>query len=238
VDLDPLLPGRRRDAAVRDGGERAVRKAQRDHDAVARLHSQPAPAGQASDVLDRGADKSRRGVDEMAYFTQQSAALPPIPIPVIVRHPARGGPIHDQLGPGYAVEDAPRGQHGGRPAPVEADRELTPRLPPGSFHRVEFAGGQRERFRAPHVLSRPERPRRQVGMRVVRGGDDDDLDVRVTDHRVRAGHRLLEAVADGGPHGGQAAGRGHRHEMVEAGGTEGRQERPGERAGPGPANPR
>ena len=54
--------------------------------------------------------------------------------------------------------------------------------------------------------------------------------------RVRARHRLVEAVPLRGPPGGQPAGRGHRDETVESGGPERGQQRPVENA-PAPTQP-
>ena len=130
------------------------------------------------------------------------------------------------------------GEHGGRPAAVEADRELGAGLAPRLLDRVQLVLGQREGLLAPHVPPRGQGPRRQVRVRVVRGGDHHHLDARVVEQRVRARYRLLEAVPLRGPPGGQPAGGGHRDETIESRGPEGGQERAGgERAHPGPADP-
>ena len=57
-----------------------------------------------------------------------------------------------------------------------------------------------------------QRLRGQLGVRVVWGGDHDDLDVRIAHQGVRAGYRFLEAVPLRRATGGQAAGRGDRDE--------------------------
>ena len=76
-------------------------------------------------------------------------------IPVPVRHRARRHPVDQQLRPAGLGQDPPRGQHGRRPAPVEADRELPSGPLPRSRHVVELVHGQRERLLAPHVPARP-----------------------------------------------------------------------------------
>ena len=173
----------------------------------------------------------------MAHLAEQPAALPGVVVPVPVRDRPGGDPVHHQLRRRDAGERPPRGQHRGGPPAVEADRQLGAGLAPGLLDRVQLVLGQRQGLLAPDVPARGQGPRRQAGMRVVRGGDDHRLDARVGQQRVRAGHRLLEAVLLGHPAGGQAAGRGHRDELIEARGAERRQQRPGgERPGPGPAD--
>ena len=189
-------------------------------------------------VLDGGADQSLRGVHEMAHLTEQPPPLPPIVIPVAIRHRPGGDPVDHELARRDPGQRPLPGQHGGRPAPVEAHRQLPPGPAPGLLHRVEFVEGQRERLLAPHVPPGGQRPRREIGVRVMRGGDDDHLDVGVADQRVRARYRFLEVVALRGPPGGQPAGRGDGHEPPEARGAEGGQQRAGgERARSGPSDP-
>ena len=66
----------------------------------------------------------------MADLAEQPAALPPVVVPVPVGHRPGGDPVHQQLRGRDPGEHALRGEHGGGPAPVEADRELAAGLAP------------------------------------------------------------------------------------------------------------
>ena len=173
----------------------------------------------------------------MAHLAEQAPALAPVEIPVAVGNPARGDPVDHQLRRLHLRQDPLRGLHGRRPAPVEAERELAPGAPPGLLHLVELGAGQRQRLLAPHVPPGGQGPAGELGVHVVRGGDHDHADIRVVDDGVGAGDRLLEPVPFRRPPRGDAAGRGHGHETLEAGVPEGGQQRPGGKgARPDPAD--
>ena len=165
--LDPLLACHRRGAAVGDGGDRAVREPQRQRDAV--VPAGRVPAQHARRVLDVGARERLRQVDEVADLAEQAPALAPVEIPVAAGDPARGDPVDDQLRRRHLGQGPLGGPHGGRPAPVEAERELAPGVPPGLLHLVQVVAGQRQRLLAPHVPAR--RPGRcRPGRRARRAG--------------------------------------------------------------------
>ena len=181
--LDPFLARHRRRAAVGDRRDRAVREPQR-HRAPSPLAR---PAQHADRVLDVGAHERLREVDEVAHLAEQAAALAPVEIPVAVGDPARGDPVDDQLRRLNLRQDPLGGQHGRRPAPVEAERELASGAPPGLLHLVEVLAGQRQRLLAPHVPPGGQGLAGELGVHVVRGGDHDHADIGVVDDRVGAG---------------------------------------------------
>ena len=131
-------------------------------------------------------DERLREVDEMAHLAEQAPALAPVEIPVAVGDPARGDPVDDQLRRPFFRQGLLRGQHGRRPAPVEAERELAPRFTPGLLHLVEVVAGQRQRLLAPHVPPGGQGPGGEFGVHVVRGGDHDHADIWVVDDGVGA----------------------------------------------------
>ena len=234
--LDAFLARHRRGAGVGDRGDRAVREPQRQRNAVVALGRVPAQDGDR--VLDGGVRERLGQVDEMAHLAEQAAALAPVEVPVAVGDPASGDPVDDQLGRLDLGQHLPRGLHGGRPAPVEAERELAAGVPPGLLHLVEVLAGQRQRLLAPHVPPGGQGLAGQVGVHLVRGGDHDHADIRVVDDGGGAGDRLLEPVPFGRPPRGDAAGGGHGHETLEAGVPEGGQQRAGGKgARPDPAHP-
>ena len=222
--LDPLLASHRRGAAVGDSGHRAVREPQGQRHAV--VPAGRVPAQHAGRVLDVGARERLGQVDEVADLAEQAPAVAPVQVPMAAGDPPRGDPVDDQLRRRHLGQGPLGGLHGG------AQRRLKPSASWRPEPRQAFSTSSRSsRVSASgfsHHTSRPAaRAGGQVGVHVVRGGDHDQADVGVVDDRAGAGDRLLEAVPLGGPPGGDAAGRGDRHETLEARLTEGGQQRPG-----------
>jgi hypothetical protein len=123
------------------------------------------------------------------------AALARVLRPVRARHAPGVDAIEDRERPAAVFEELARLTRVRREATVEADHQPPLRTLGRFEQRVQLLVVERERLLDEHVEAALKPLARKLCVRVVARGDDEEVDVLVTQHLVRAGDEAREAVA-------------------------------------------
>ena len=130
----------------------------------------------------------------MADLAEDTAAAFFALDPALRRNDARVDAIKHHQRAGSWLERVARRDEQRRKTPVEADRQDARRVPRGLDAIVEAGSAfDRERLFAEHMLACAQGARREPGVGVVAGGNENSVGRRILDRGGRIGRRASEA---------------------------------------------